>query len=529
MAFAQKEEIKQKVYLSNVMAFIVAFGIALPFTFISSAFFPVLTYIPVWGLGICLTIPFINKLGGIHLSRVILSLVPLGLATAYQAGLMHGDEPVASIYTIQLSFALLPFILFDLRESGKIITTSSIAFLPILGESFWDSFISYPLDTDPIRHGILSYIAGGIAVILAFSVVYLMGYFNLRLEKGMLKLKNESDERTEELENARAEMQRTIQELEKAREEEKNRNWVTQGLNEVDKVVKQVQDTEEIYDRVLQTIVKYLGANQGALYLVETHIETDDKYLQPKSVYAWGRKKLFKEKIAIGEGLVGQCYLEREAIYLTEIPEAYVTIKSGLGYANPRSLHIAPMLHNEEVQAVLEIASFEVLNTYERQFIEEICENLASTIFNQKVNERTRLLYEESQLQTEQMRSQEEEMRQSMEELQATQEQQARLEQELKTQLSASEEAQLALQEKEKALQEAQEKSQKRALAFRDKMEALDMQLEQRNAELHEVKRAFQQSMDRLEQNTADKVEWEQLKKELFGTLDDENIAHLLN
>jgi methyl-accepting chemotaxis protein len=144
------------------------------------------------------------------------------------------------------------------------------------------------------------------------------------------------------------------------------------------------------------------------------------------SARAWDRKKYLEKRIEAGQGLVGQAAIERSTIYLTDVPDNYVNITSGLGQANPRAIIIVPLKNEERVVGVLEMASFRKFEQHEIQFLEKVGESIASTILNSRNNERNRELLEQAGLMTEQMKAQEEEMRQNMEEMQATQEEMER-------------------------------------------------------------------------------------------------------
>ena len=153
--------------------------------------------------------------------------------------------------------------------------------------------------------------------------------------------------------------------------------------------------------------------------------------------FAYNRKKYIKKQVQLGEGLVGACAVEKETIHLTEIPQDYVKITSGLGGSNPTSLLLVPMLIEKDMLGVIEIASFNDFKKHEIEFVEKVAESIASTLKSVRINIRTSQLLEQSQQQSEEMAAQEEEMRQNMEELQATQEESARREAEFKGTLDA--------------------------------------------------------------------------------------------
>lgn len=214
-------------------------------------------------------------------------------------------------------------------------------------------------------------------------------------------------------------------------ETDRRRNWSTTGLAQVGDILRASNtSTAELYDSIIRFVVKYSESNQGGLFVLNQDNEAD-QYLELVACYAFERKKYLTKKVGIGEGLVGQCFVEGERIYLLDVPEEYISITSGLGGANPSALLIVPMKVNEKLYGVIEIASFKKYEDYEIELVEKLAESIASTISTVRTNESTRVLLEKTQQQAEEMRAQEEEMRQNMEELEATQEEMRRKEKHL--------------------------------------------------------------------------------------------------
>ena len=208
--------------------------------------------------------------------------------------------------------------------------------------------------------------------------------------------------------------------------DDKKRNWATQGMAQFADILRtNTEGLDALANNIVINLVKYVGANQGALFVVNDN-HAKDLYLELIASYAWDKKKYIEKKVQQGEGLIGQAWQEADVIYITEVPQNYVSITSGLGGANPSSILIVPLTVNEVTYGVIELASFSLFEPFQIEFIKKLAENIASTLSTAKTNERTKFLLEQSQQQAEEMRAQEEEMRQNMEEMQATSEESER-------------------------------------------------------------------------------------------------------
>ncbi|MCU0353754.1 MAG: GAF domain-containing protein [Cytophagales bacterium] len=226
-------------------------------------------------------------------------------------------------------------------------------------------------------------------------------------------------------------LRRTQRKLQAVAEEDRRREWVTHGLAQFGELIhRNGSDFQTLADTFLSQLIKYLRANQGGFFLLNDD-NPDDAHLQLVSCYAYERKKHQQKRVEIGEGLLGQVCLEKDTVFLTDIPADYVNITSGLGKATPTCAVLVPLLANDRLEGVLELASFRAFEAHEIEFVEKIAETMATSVGTAQTAARTQRLLDETRLQTEALRAQEEEMRQNMEEMAATQEEMARMQHEV--------------------------------------------------------------------------------------------------
>ncbi len=202
---------------------------------------------------------------------------------------------------------------------------------------------------------------------------------------------------------------------------EKERNWIVRGMAEIAEILRAFDNVEALGNEVIKFISERIDAVQAAFY--DVNRESDTPVIELTASFAYGRKKYLKKTFRFAEGLVGQAAAEKDYVMRTEIPDDYLSITSGLlGEQKPTCILIVPLITNEEVYGLLEFASLKKFTPSQVKFVEELSLILARTIFNIKVNERTRKLLTESQQLSNELQEKQEVLRQNAEEMQATQE-----------------------------------------------------------------------------------------------------------
>jgi GAF domain-containing protein/HAMP domain-containing protein len=244
------------------------------------------------------------------------------------------------------------------------------------------------------------------------------------------KLTNNFKEMMNKLDTQMENISKANKALETSSEEDRQRKWIAEGVSSfVDLMKNTNEDINEIAYKIISKMVKYIDANQGGIFFIEDLENAEKMHLAAS--FAYNRRKFFDKDVIKGEGLIGAAWIERQTVILSDIPQDYISISSGLGDAKPDKLIIVPIKNEDALFGVIEIASFKEFKAHEVELLEKTCQRIATTFESMKTQERTRNLLQTSQQQAEELKAQEEEMRQNLEEMAATQEDYSRRETEL--------------------------------------------------------------------------------------------------
>lgn len=423
--------LQERIKTANKV-FAILFGVLMVLFFMSLVFWTTVMTMFVGGSVVILGVTIGVHATGFHFaSRLLISTLPVLVASCIQGAYqVKGQLPNASGWIFIAAFQVLPFLLFAPSEKRfRIIAVVVNLILSAMYEKF-NSLIEIQIpEAPPIQVLITNMI--GLSMML--QLLYAIDGLYIRSSLENKNLVGRIAQEKSEQEAARQALDKTVAALNEARVEEEKRTWITRGVAEASRILRDDGDPAGMYDRIISFVVKYIEANQGGIFTATQ--EGDDQCFELRACYAYERKRFLEKRIPSGEGLVGQCFYDHSVVYMTDVPADYVRITSGLGLATPRAILIVPMLVNQQVLGVIELASLKKFEPYQIEFLKEIGETVAMALNNIRANERTRTLLEESNLIAEQMRLQEETMRQSMEEIVVQQESQARIEEELRQQL----------------------------------------------------------------------------------------------
>ena len=218
-----------------------------------------------------------------------------------------------------------------------------------------------------------------------------------------------------ELKKTQAKEQEALDLLNNEKSRLQEEDWVKTQLADVIGNLQGIKDMQEFSSIFINKITPLVEANLGVFYFNQkTELGSE---LRLYASYAYSKRKSVSDRFQLGEGLVGQCGLERKPIHLTQVPNDYLQISSGLGEASPKNIIVLPVVFENQLMAVFEIASFKELTSLHNQLLEQAASSLGIMIDNIIHSAKTQELLEESQRQSEELQAQQVEMKATNEEL----------------------------------------------------------------------------------------------------------------
>jgi CheY-like chemotaxis protein/signal transduction histidine kinase/HAMP domain-containing protein len=254
-------------------------------------------------------------------------------------------------------------------------------------------------------------------------------------------------------------------------------DWLKTNLARFTRMLQGQRDMKTVAQMVLSELAPLVEAQQGVFYVNTS--KDGELMMRLLGGYAYSKRKNLASEFQAGEGLVGQCALERERILVTNVPDNYVHISSGLGEAAPHNIVVLPVLFEGEVKAVIELSTFHTFSDTHLTFLDQLTESIGIVLNTIEANTRTEDLLLQSQSLTAELQSQQDELKKKNEQL----EQQAQ-----------------SLRESEELLKSQQEELQNTNEELQEKAELLARQKAEVEAKNREVEEARWEMEEKAEQ-----------------------------
>ncbi len=271
-----------------------------------------------------------------------------------------------------------------------------------------------------------------------------------------------------------------IRNLKETTRKNKEQDWLKTNLAKFTQLLQGQKDLLAVSKLILSELAPLVNSQHGVFYLADQSEGGTDPELKLVASYAYRERKGLANHFRMGEGLVGQCALEKERILLTDVPSDYIQINSGLGAASPRNIVVLPVIFEGRIKAVIELASFQQFNDIHLAFLDQLTESIAIVLSTIEANMRTEALLVQSQSLTQELQVQQEELTETN----------RRLEDQART-----------LRDSEELLRRQQDELQITNAELEEKAQLLATQkseVERKNREIELARRALEEKAEQL-------------------------------
>ncbi len=241
-----------------------------------------------------------------------------------------------------------------------------------------------------------------------------------------------------------------IRNLKDTTQKNTEQDWLKTNLAKFSRMLQGQKDLVTVGQLILSELAPVVGAQQAEFYVLGS--SGDLAKLRLLASYASGGQNTHGKEVQLGEGLVGQCAVDKRKLLLTNVPSSAFRIASGLSENTAMDVLVLPVVFEGEVRGVVELASLERFNPVHEAFLDQLTESIGIVINTIEANSRTEDLLKQSQSLAEELGSRQEELQQTNQELQDKARLLAHQNQEVERKNQEVEQARQALEEKAEQL-----------------------------------------------------------------------------
>ncbi|GAB2844209.1 HAMP domain-containing protein [Pseudoduganella ginsengisoli] len=186
-----------------------------------------------------------------------------------------------------------------------------------------------------------------------------------------------------------------IRNLKETTQKNAQQDWLKTNLARFTRLLQGQRDLQAVTKLILSELAPLVSAHHGVFYMMDS--QESDARLRMIASYGYRSSRKLPTSFLPGEGLVGQCALEKVRIWLTDVPRDYIVVSSGLGSAPPNNIVVLPILFEQQVKAVIEIASLDRFTETHLSFLDQLMESIGVVLNTIEANSRTESLLTQSQ------------------------------------------------------------------------------------------------------------------------------------
>jgi HAMP domain-containing protein/signal transduction histidine kinase/CheY-like chemotaxis protein len=288
-----------------------------------------------------------------------------------------------------------------------------------------------------------------------------------------------------EIEALQRNLNQMIANLRETTERNREQDWLKTNIAKFTRMMQGQKDLQTVSRQIMSELTPLVSAQYGAFYMRDS--EDGEAMLKLVASYAYKARKHVANRFAEGEGLVGQAALEKQPILLTNVPDDYVQVTSGLGAAPPRNIIVLPILFEGTVKAVIELGSFNAFSQIHQLFLDQLSDSIGVVLNVIQANMRTEELLEQSQNLTLELQNQSKELQTQQEELE-------RSNRELKSQAESLRASEELLRQQQEELQQVNEELEEKASLLAEQ----NKKVEQKNKEVEGARLALEEKAQQL-------------------------------